>query len=130
MYFGASDINKYINPQAFVHCNVSRKVIEVMRIFYPRHPRGQKPRPFSFENNPFPTDEELLVWADQHLRKELEPCVEQVIALDKNNQMYDAMLKQKFIVNPDIMSGVYPMRGVAIAHSILTNPPIWIEEQQ
>lgn len=98
-----------------------------MRAFYPRAPR---PRPFLFENNPFPTNEQLLDWADRHLRKELEPCVEQVIALDKDNQMYDAMLKQKFITNPDIMSGVYPMRGVALAHSMLSNPPIWIEEQQ
>lgn len=97
-----------------------------MRSFYPR---GQRPRPFLFKNNSRPTDEELIIWADKYLRKELNPCVEQVIALDKNDQMYSDMLKEKFILNPDVMSGVYPMRGVALAHSLLTNPPIWVDEQ-
>jgi hypothetical protein len=28
IYFGAQDVGSFINPQSFVHCNVSRSVIE------------------------------------------------------------------------------------------------------
>lgn len=120
IYFGASDIDRYFNPNSFIHCNVPREKVEMMRSFYPR---GQRPRPFLFKNDSRPTDAELLVWADEHLRKELEPCVNRVVELDKNDSLYYGMLKERFIVNPDIMSGVYPIRGVLLALRFLTNPP-------
>jgi hypothetical protein len=92
-----------------------------MRSFYPRD--GSRLRPFLFKNSSRPTDQELLIWADGMLRRALEPCVQRVIELDKNDILFKSMLREKFIVNPDIMSGVYPMRGVALAYSVLTNPP-------
>jgi len=96
-----------------------------MRSYYPR---GQKPRPFLFKNSSRPTDEELITWADHYLRGQLDACVKQVIELDRNDEMYRSVLQEKFIVNPDIMSGVYPMRGVALAHSLLVNSPNeWVE---
>ena len=42
IYFGASDVGKYINPKSFVQCNVSRQIIEEMRKFYPRGAVQQK----------------------------------------------------------------------------------------
>jgi hypothetical protein len=95
-----------------------------MRKFYPR---GQKPRPFLFVNSTRPTDEELIHWADEHLRKELEPCVKEVVELDKNDDLYHNKLKEKFITNAEIMSGMYPMRGIELAYSFLSNPPAMVE---
>jgi len=120
IYFGASDVGKYINPKSFVQCNVSRQIIEEMRKFYPR---GQKPRPFLFNNSTRPTDGELIAWADSFLREELSHCVENVIELDSNDELYKSMLKETPIVRPDIMTGSYPMRGVALAYSLLSNSP-------
>ena len=94
-----------------------------MREFYPR---GQKSRPFLFVNNTRPTDEELILWADGHLRKELEPCVKEVVELDKNYALYRSMLNEKFITNTEIMNGMYPRRGVMLAYSFLSNPPVGI----
>lgn len=96
-----------------------------MRKFYPR---GQKPRPFLFVNSTRPTDKELIQWADAYLRKELEPCVKEVIELDKNDARYQLMLKEKFIISTEIMSGVYPMKGVELAYSLLSNPPLAVME--
>ena len=87
IYFGAPDIGSYVNEKSILHCNINRTVIEEMRSFYPRF---AKPRPFlfnrtSFAQSMFPTEEELLEWADGYLRPELEPCVQRVIELDTND---------------------------------------------
>jgi len=122
IYFGASDIGKYVNKNSFIHCDVSRNVIEEMRSFYPR---GQKPRPFLFTNSSRrPTDEELISWADSYLRPQLEPCVKRVIELDKNDNEYLRVLNEPFLLNNDIMSGVYPLRGVAVAYNLLRSSEI------
>ena len=115
IYFGASDIGLYVNTKSFIHCDVS---IEEMRSFYPRR---QRPRPFLFKNSSWPTDEELLSWADKYLRPQLEPCVKRVIELDSNDEDYMSVLREPFIKNEDIMSGQYPLRGVALAYNILKN---------
>ena len=116
IYFGASDIGLYVNTKSFIHCDVSREVIEEMRSFYPRR---QRPRPFLFKNSSWPTDEELLSWADKYLRPQLEPCVKRVIELDSNDEDYMSVLREPFIKNEDIMSGQYPLRGVALAYNVL-----------
>ena len=73
IYFGANDIGRYVNDLSFIHCSVSKSVIEEMRSFYPRRPR---PRPFLFNfSSTWPTEEEMLSWANGYLRPELEPCV-------------------------------------------------------
>ncbi|KAL7529695.1 hypothetical protein ACHAXR_003104 [Thalassiosira sp. AJA248-18] len=120
IYFGAPDIGKYVNQHSFIHCNVSREVIDEMRAFYPRRSR---PRPFLFKNSTsWPTDEELLSWADEYLRPQLEPCVKRVIELDNNDEDYISVLREPFIKKGDIMSGQYPLRGVALAYDLLRSP--------
>lgn len=116
IYFGANDVGKYVNQNSFIYCNVSREVIDEMRSLYPRRPR---PRPFLFKNSSWPTDEELLSWADKYLRPQLEPCVKRVIELDSNDEDYMSVLREPFIKNEDIMSGQYPLRGVALAYNVL-----------
>ena len=96
-----------------------------MRSFYPR---GQKPRPFLFKNLSRPTDEELIAWADSYLRDELDVCVKRVIGLDNDDKLFKSMLNEQFIKRKDIMNGTYPMRGVVLAYSFLTNPPnLWMK---
>jgi len=83
IYFGASDVGKYVNENSFIHCNVNRSTIDEMSSFYPRRPR---PRPFLFNfSSTWPTEDELLSWADGYLRPQLEPCVKRVIELDSND---------------------------------------------
>ena len=118
VYFGAPDVAKYFNEKSFIHCKLSRRVIQKMRSFYPR---GQKSRPFLFANSLHPTDTELLSWADTYLRPQLNPCVKRVMELDKNAEKYESILHQPFIANEDIISGVYPLKGIALAYNILRN---------
>ncbi|ACI64399.1 predicted protein [Thalassiosira pseudonana CCMP1335] len=120
IYFGATDVGSYVNIKSIIHCDVSREVIEEMRSFYPR--KG-KPRRFAFEfnkaNGLWPADEELLNWADGYLRSHLEPCVKRVIELDTNDTAFREVLDEPFITDHGIMSGEYPLRGVASAYNLL-----------
>ena len=47
--------------------------------------------------------------------------MKKVIELDSNDEDYLAVLREPFILNKDIMSGQYPLRGVALAYDILRN---------
>ena len=67
-------------------------------------------------------DEELLSWADTYLRPQLDPCVKRVVEFDNNDKDYISILREPFILNKDIMSGAYPLRGVALAYNLLRSP--------
>jgi hypothetical protein len=111
IYFGAPDISSYVNGKSILHCNVSRSVIEVMRSFFPR--ASKEKRIFLLhDNRTWPSEQELLKWADGYLRKELEPCVQRVVELDGNETAYKEVISQPFITNQDIMNGMYPLRGI------------------
>ena len=111
IYFGASNVGSYINEKSIVHCNVNRSVIEEMRLFYPRTQKSK--RTFVFNHTAYwPTEEELWEFANGYLRKELETCVRRVIELDTNDTAYREVLDEPFILNHDIMNGMYPLRGI------------------
>lgn len=117
VYFGATDIGNYVNTKSLIHCTIKRDIIEEMRSFYPR--RG-RPRPFLFNHtSTWPTDSELLEWADGYLRPQLEPCIKRVIELDNNDEEYKKVLSEPFITDDGIMNGMYPFRGVALAYNLL-----------
>merc|ERR1719356_199796 len=118
VYFGAEDVGRYVNERAFVHCRVSRSVIEEMRASYPR---GQKPRPFLFSNKTRPSDAELVEWADKLLRPELEPCVRRVIDLDGDDARYLSVLREPFITNGEIMRPEYWSKGIALALNFMSS---------
>ncbi|KAL7460002.1 hypothetical protein ACHAXS_000472, partial [Conticribra weissflogii] len=122
IYFGAPDVGRYLNTRSFVYCNVSHGVIKEMRSFYPR---TKRPRRFYFHNrtkkSPWPTDEELFEWAEGYLLPELDSCIERVMELDKDDNLYLEVLNEAFITNPDIMSGEYPFRGVMRAYEFARN---------
>mmetsp|Transcript_33169 Transcript_33169/g.71666 ORF Transcript_33169/g.71666 Transcript_33169/m.71666 type:complete len:564 (+) Transcript_33169:92-1783(+) len=122
IYFGASNVGKYTNKKSFVHCDVNKTILEEMRSFYPRTSR---PRHFLFNrsasSSSWPTDEELYTWADGYLRPELEPCVRRVMELDGNDELYEATLREPFLLDGDIMSGAYPLRGVMLAYNLLSS---------
>jgi hypothetical protein len=118
IYFGALDVGKYFNPKSFVHCNVDQSVIEEMRTFFPR---DQKKGRLITAFTEWPTNEDLISWADGYLGEDLERCVKRVIELDSNDEEYMAVLNEPFILKPDIMSGVYPLRGVVLAYNLLSS---------
>lgn len=70
------------------------------------------------ENGTSPTDKELLDWADGYLRPHLEPCVKRVIELNTNDNAFREVLDEPFISDNDIVSDVYPLRGVASAYNL------------
>jgi hypothetical protein len=118
IYFGASNIGSYINGKSIVHCNVNRSVIEEMRSFYPRVLKEK--RRFTFNDSSlWPTQQQLLEWADGYLRKELEPCIQRVIELDMNDTAYREVLNQPFIKNRAIMDGMYPFQGIEMVQDAL-----------
>ena len=43
-----------------------------------------------------------------------------MIELDEKDEEYISVLKEPFILNHDIMSGLYPLRGVALAYNLLS----------
>jgi hypothetical protein len=116
IYFGALDVGKYFNPKSFVHCDVNPNVIKEMRTFFPR----VKKRVITAFTE-WPTNEDLISWADGYLGQDLERCVKRVIELDTNDEEYMAVLNEPFILRPDIMSGVYPLRGVVLAYNLLSS---------
>lgn len=118
IYFGAPDIGSYVNVRSILHCNINRTIIEEMRSFYPRTLKEK--RIFMLNGTSYwPTEDELFRWADGYLRKELEPCIQRVIKLDRNDTAFREIIKQPFITNRDIMNGMYPLRGVILAHDAL-----------
>jgi hypothetical protein len=121
IYFGAPDIGSYINEKSIVHCQINRTVIEEMRSFYPR---VKKPRPFlfnrpSFKTHMYPTEEEIVGWANSYLRKELEPCVQKVIELDNNDTLFRQVLREPLVINHEILDGMYPLRGIKLVYDAL-----------
>jgi hypothetical protein len=121
IYFGAPDIGSYINEKSFVHFNINRTVIKDMQYYYPR---VKKPRPFMFirsslEMDMYPTEQELLDWADGFLRNELEPCVQRVIKLDKNESDFREVLREPLITNPEVVNGMYPLLGIKLVYDVL-----------
>lgn len=120
IYFGADDVGRYVNERSFVRCAVSPVVIAGMRSLYPRTTR---PRLWHFDHaSSWPTEEELYAWADEHLRPQLEPCVRRVVELDGDDAEYMRVLNEPFVVDKDIMSGAYPLRGLALAYGLLAGP--------
>lgn len=91
IYFGLPDIEQYnINLDRFIYCNVSKSKLIKMRTMQKQHGKI-----WLFEDgNESPSDEELIKWAYDELRDELQPCVDRVIELDKNKDLYMAKLKQ------------------------------------
>jgi len=62
-----------------------------------------------------------LEWAEGYLLPELDSCINRVIELDNNDDLFLEVLNETFITNPDIMSGEYPFRGVMRAYDFAGN---------
>eukprot|EP01083_Nonionella_stella_P307124 1078384_1 len=91
IYFGLPDIEEYnINMDRFVYCNVSEDKILQMRKMQKQHGKIW----LFDEDNMNPTDEELIEWALVQLKDELQPCVDEIINLDKNKELYMRKVKQ------------------------------------
>jgi hypothetical protein len=85
------------------------------------YPRTHWPHCFKFNYTlTWPTDKEILSWADGYLNRELEQCVKRVINLDSNDEEFVTVLNEPFITRRDIMNGDYPLRGVALAYNLLS----------
>jgi len=133
IYFGAPDVLDYLNPKAFVWCNVSRESVQRMRTFYPQ-PRGTTKinRRFTFEgagddpkvvgfDSPHGGDGQLIDWAAEFYRKELKQCIDEVKRLDNDDKAFTYMRNQPLVLKREILTGrnmaesidkVFKMSGV------------------
>ena len=125
VYFGAPNVFEYVNPKSLVFCNISTDIIKEFRAFYPPVVDGRKVRRsnrkfvgFPYEGDE-PTDEELLEWSREWLRPYLKPCVDQVKALDVDDEAYNAMLDEPLVTNPDVLTGRTILHGIDEAHQFL-----------
>ena len=55
------------------------------------------------------------------LQPELEPCVQRVLKLDKDDARYVSMLKESFVTNGGILNREYHFKGVALALNFLSS---------
>ena len=51
------------------------------------------------KNNTSPSDEELIKWAKKQISKEVKPCIDEIIKLDKDNKLYKNKIKQSILYN-------------------------------
>eukprot|EP01084_Bolivina_argentea_P082015 148516_1 len=91
IYFGLPDIDIYnINLNRFVYCNISQNKILQMRKMQSKHGKEW----FFDKSNINPGDDELIDWAIQQLKHELQPCINEIIELDNNKELYMNKVKQ------------------------------------
>ena len=91
IYFGLPDVERYnINMDRFVYCNVSEEVILEMRSMQTQH--GKKWTIPGLKESP--SDEELIDWAVGKLKDELMPCIEEIVKLDQNEELWIKKVKQ------------------------------------
>ena len=129
IYFGAPDLNKYINKDRVVYCNVSMNTIFNMRNSTIGHGREWfmdgpwKYRKANMSSNikqeresgiAQPTDMELIDWAANILKNELMPCIEQVKKIDQNKQLYLKKLKQSILKNHSLKNSDWDAYNVGL----------------
>lgn len=112
IYFGAPDIENYVNPDRFIHCKLPYDTIELLR-------SKKQHRYFTFEKNRLePSDDELLKQAKHFLKPHLHNCINKIEEVDKNNTLYEHMLKQTPI--KDCKKSFYQYSGRQLYNYIYT----------
>ena len=129
IYAGAPDVADYVNTDAFVWCpQLSQEWIEEFRdkfLIRNFETKGRVNRLFTMFNETYrPTaetvDKELLLkWAVEYLRPHLQPCVDQIIALDQDDDAYNKIRNAPLVTKPEIMTG-YATKGLGLAYQYLT----------
>lgn len=84
VYFGASDVTKYLNAKAMVHCRITDAEVAKLREAF-----KQK---YAFLSDHAPLA--VVEWAQSHIASSLQPCVDQVAYLHANDTAYVEMLMQ------------------------------------
>jgi hypothetical protein len=120
IYFGAPDVLRYLNPEAFVWCNVSRAAVMKMREFYPQAPgttkimryftfKGARGEDDTFDGTGFDSpkggDGQLIDWAAEFYNDELQTCVDQIKRLDADDTAYVHMRSQPLVLDRNILTG-------------------------
>ena len=113
-------VDYQFSAKKYCLCNISQATIAEFRDFYPDHPKGRKHREFT-NFNETPTDEQLVDWASEWLRPHLQPCIDQVIELDQNDELYNAMIAEPLVLDPEDMKGAKMKKGVMAAYDFLAN---------
>ena len=58
-------------------------------------------------NGTSPTDNDLIKWAAAFLRPHLKKCIDEIVHIDKNKEVYLDMLKQPLILDRGVIDGKY-----------------------
>ncbi|ETO08660.1 hypothetical protein RFI_28728 [Reticulomyxa filosa] len=103
IYFGNQIIEELVNPKRIIVCNISDEVIIDLRHQFGRLDRGMR----------WNEQEKLLQWGTEKLQQYLQPCINEVIALDQNDELYKQKIEQPILPNYPSFNSHYD--GSAIA---------------
>ena len=105
IYFGASDISRYINLDRIIFCHVNEIIINRMRFIF--NLLGRERIKFTF------TNEQMIKFGIAYLKDDLMKCVEQVIQVDQNDSLYEWKMMQPVFRKNKIKNTFYDHTSVA-----------------
>ena len=90
IYFGAKNIQSYVNTERFVWCRVNNTFLSDIRQFY------QRPYFYfdQFDKQNQPVDDELINWITEKIRLPMKTCIDQIIKLDQDDELYEKKRSQ------------------------------------
>jgi len=91
IYFGAPDIEDFVNPKRFIRCELEPSKLK------------------AFEKMKFTSVQERERWARENLNG-LEECVEKVRRVDEDDDLYKAMISEPFLHNNQLEDSPYDYR--------------------
>jgi len=96
IYAGAPDVTKYVNPDRFVHCNISANRLRMLN--------KMKTGRYEYKFDPlvlYPTKQQIHLQATAFLEEDLKPCLDEVEMLMKDDELYQRKLNAP-VFNADI----------------------------
>ena len=103
----------------FVFCDVNMS--EIRNLVFPRETdAGKRYRDvrtmLQHEDGTAASDAELVRWASETFREALTPCIDEVLAIDANETLYQEMVRQPLLRKQD-----FSLRGVASGIALLAD---------
>ena len=125
IYFGNKDIGDIINLDRIIYCELPDQIVVDARkewwteqsiikdkLGVPRRNQPDENRTLQFVMDPY-----IREWAVKTYGKYMQPCIDQVIAIDKNDSLYRWKLSQDIVPNNSFEKSHYD--GTIIVNAII-----------
>lgn len=104
IYWGNPNISSVVNVKRFVLCEAPQSVLDHFESL--GKPKGVQDSEDSYSH---------ILKAVEIFRTPFKKCIEEVIALDKNDELYTAKLRQPFLLNNQVEGSVFDGDRAALA---------------